>query len=218
MFFRSWTPYLVILGLLFFATGLSATEPFPPLSTTDWDNGSADHAHGLSVTGQDLADDFELGAAAVPTSVLLNIWDSDGTGLGAWDGILRWWIYLDNAGEPGSLLYSGFGRNILVLGDGTSGFFLLTFQFGRTVPLQPTTRYWLSVHLGQNHYYVNNLSWSASSSSHWLPGEYSNWGTEPWTAWVMDFSFALQTDTIFNYLFTDGVETGDLSLWSSHSG
>ena len=208
---------ILFVGLLVFSPASQVWATEEPFATMLWDNGTVDHTHGLSVTGQDLADDFELGAAGDPTSVTMSCWDYDGIGFGTWDGVLRWWIYLDDAGSPGVLLYSGFGRNVLILGDGTPDFYWLTAQFGRSIHMEANTRYWIALHMGSGYDHSLYFSWAASNSSHFSPGSYSNWGTEPWTAWSLDFAFQLNEDTYFNYLFTDGFETGDLSLWSSHS-
>jgi len=211
---RAFKTILIVVGFLFPAYFVHSSDS---RDSTLWDNGDPNFTSGISITGQALADDFELPVAEDLNHMTLTVLDTVSNSMGGWDGVIRWWIYDDDNGLPGNRLSAGSGRDFVILDAGVPDFFVLGFELGRVVHLEANSRYWIAVHLNSGYSYVNNISWAGTATATLNFGAGSNWGTDPWESWVRDFSFQLEENSVYNYLFTGDFESEDLEFWDSHS-
>jgi len=194
-----------------------AEQPVIVLFSSD----PADATTGIKVTEYRVADDFELtqDGAANCASFLLGDWD--GSFPATFDGLVRWWLYLDEAGAPGQLVTRGTAYGIDVVEEIPAGgsvyttCYRIAFNLGQVLDLEAGPRYWLALNVNQGFDPGQLFSWVKSASSFFSPAHFDN-GTTGWTASGIDLTFDLVRDpgSTF-YLFADSFETGDLSIWSA---
>lgn len=198
----------------------SAENAAPEAIVVLFDNGPMNHINGLGVTVAENADDFELSMVADLTSATIGISDIDSMSFpDNWDGLVKWFIYSDNAGLPGTLLTAGSGRDtsyVLESSFPPYEFYWLSFNLNRKVTLDVGVRYWFAINLNRSLTTTAGIGWAASTDQNYSPGAFNNpYGSGVYEPWVLDFSFTLSSNTEVNYLFADGFETGDLRFWSS---
>lgn len=204
---------LVSAGLLFGA--MSAYSQAVLL----YDNGSPDYLGGYEMTEWTVADDFEVYFSAPASRVAFAMSDLSCTFPANWDGYLRWWIYLDNGGLPGSYVASGFAPQISATLDfdncPAAAYYSVNFQLGQMVPLSSGVRYWLALHMGADWSVNQDLYWGATSSGSYSSGVHSRWGTDPWATVGLEHSFRISLVGSDDYIFVDGFESQDTSIWSA---
>ena len=218
--------FLSVVGLvgavvLPFSASYSAESAAPEAIVVLFDNGPMNHVNGLGVTVAENADDFELSMSADTTSARIGITDIDSMSFPEnWDGLVKWFIYTDNAGLPGTLLMAGTGRDtsyVLESSFPPYEFYWLSFNLNRQVTLDVGVRYWFAINLNRSLTTTAGIGWAASTDLNYSPGAFNNpYGSGVYEPWVLDFSFVLSSNTEVNYLFADGFETGDFQFWSSH--
>ena len=218
--------FLSVVGLvgavvLPFSASYSAESAAPEAIVVLFDNGPMNHVNGLGVTVAENADDFELSMSADTTSARIGITDIDSMSFPEnWDGLVKWFIYTDNAGLPGTRLMAGTGRDtsyVLESSFPPYEFYWLSFNLNRQVTLDVGVRYWFAINLNRSLTTTAGIGWAASTDLNYSPGAFNNpYGSGVYEPWVLDFSFVLSSNTEVNYLFADGFETGDFQFWSSH--
>jgi hypothetical protein len=203
-----------------FAGTCSAESAAPEAIVVLFDNGPMNHTNGLGVTSAENADDFELPFLADLTSATISIMGSDATSFPEnWDGLVKWFIYTDDGGLPGTLLMSGTGRDTSYTLESTDPpyeFYWLSFNLNRRVSLMVGVRYWFAINLNRSLTTTSGISWAASTDLNYSPGAFNNpYGSGVYEPWVLDFSFILSSSTEVTYIFADGFETANLQFWSS---
>jgi hypothetical protein len=184
-----------------------------------FDNGSANACGGSEITGSTVADDFELSFSAEATRGTFSIGDFTCTFPANWDGNLRWWIYTDSGSLPGGLVASGFAAEVSVNPDFDncphSAWYTVHFKLGQIVPLSSGVRYWLGLHMAADWSVNSGINWGTTSTGDFSPGVASLFGTGPWGTVGLEHSFTLELVGDDTYLFVDGFESGDSSIWSA---
>lgn len=120
----------------------------PAFAGVIYDNGGPNGANGNEMTAWLQAEDFVLAASATLTDV--SFWSTETSG--AYQGSISWQIYSDNAGVPGSVLFSGSATPARTLDPAADCCGYLTgwkndFSVGPIALLGGTT-YWLGLHNG----------------------------------------------------------------------
>jgi len=184
-----------------------------------FDNGSANACGGYEMTGSTVADDFEVTFSADATRGTFSMSDGTCTFPANWDGNLRWWIYTDSGGLPSGLVASGFAAEVSVdsFFDNCPDAFWYTvhFKLGQIVPLSSGVRYWLALHMAADWSVSRDIHWGTTSPGNFSPGVASLFGTGPWGTVGLEYSFSLEFVGDDTYLFVDGFESGDTSIWST---
>ena len=88
------------------------------------------------------------------------------------------------------------------------------FNFGQSIPFTAGTRYWLVLHMNRTWGYHVGLVWLRTPTGNYSSAaadlvSFGDWDT--WSGVEHAFSIIASTDS---YLFTDGFELGDTSIWS----
>jgi PEP-CTERM motif-containing protein len=84
-----------------------------------------------------------------------------------WDGTFDYWMFADNAGQPGAILVSGAVTNIVQTDTGIpdqAGLGTIqrvAFNLPISFDASASTTYWFGIHLAAN-YDINWIGWSAS--------------------------------------------------------
>jgi hypothetical protein len=82
-----------------------------------YDGGSpTTNAGGSEATAFLEANSFTLGASSSINGA--NIYIAGYGGIGAWPGVVNYFIFADNSGQPGAVLASGTGSNIVTTNTG----------------------------------------------------------------------------------------------------
>jgi len=77
-----------------------------------------DHLTAGELTWWTEAEDFELSFSAVATRASIGMVDGTCTFPANWDGILRWWLYEDDGGLPGSsFVTTGISPDVSIYTD-----------------------------------------------------------------------------------------------------
>ena len=206
---------------LFVAVGLLlGAGPAHPQALLLFNNGSPDFLGGYEMTEWTVADDFEVTVSAEVTRGTFAMSDPTCSFLANWDGHLRWWIYIDSGGLPGSPLASAFAPEVSVTLDfddcPVSAHYSINFKLGQMILLSTGTRYWLGLHMAADWSANDALYWGTTSVGNYSSGVSSRWGTEPWGTVGLEHSFSLEVVGDDDYLFVDGFESGDISIWGMY--
>ncbi len=175
---------------------------------------------GIKITEYYVADDFTVNPPAEATTVSFKLGDWNGDFPTGFDGLIRWWIHLDNAGAPGALVAHGTAYDVTYSVAVPSGGSVYTtcydvrFNFGQQVALADCTVYWLVLNVNQGLVYDEFYSWIKSSSSFNNPACFIA-GTPGCTPSTISVTFSVMASTEVHYLFADGFETGAVSIWTS---
>jgi hypothetical protein len=184
-----------------------------------FDNGSANACGGYEMTTSTVADDFELSFSAEATRGSFSIGDYTCTFPANWDGYLRWWIYTDSGVFPDSVVATGFAVDVSVdpYFDNCPHSFWYTvhFKLGQIVPLSSGVRYWLALHMAADWSVSRGIYWGTTSPGNFSTGVASFEGTAPWGTVGLEHAFSLELVGDDTYLFVDGFESGDTSIWSA---
>ncbi len=165
-----------------------------------------------------IADDFEVSTSALATGVSFNMSDSDDD-LANWDGVLRWWICSDSGGLPDTVLAEGIAVDVswtMLQPTGSWDLYLGSFSFGQSLPLTTGTRYWLALHMNRTWSYNVGLVWNFTPTGHYSPAVSDLISFGDWSQSVSsEFAFSIIASTEVTYIFTDGFELADTSIWST---
>lgn len=209
----------VLRVILFVSAGLllGAASAYPQ-AVLLFDNGSPDYQGGYEMTEWTVADDFEVIGTLQASRVSFSLSDVSCTFPANWDGYLRWWIYLDNGGLPGSPVASGFAPQISATLDfddcPAAAYYSINFPLGRMVPLSSGVRYWLALHMAADWSVQQGLYWGTTLPGNYSSGVHRRWGTDPWGTVGLEHSFRISFVGSDDYIFVDGFESRDTSIWS----
>lgn len=179
-----------------------------------------DATTGIKVTQYYVADDFTANPPAEATTVSFKLGDWNGDFPTGFDGLIRWWIHLDNAGAPGALLAHGTGYDVsysVAVPPGGSVYttcYDVSFNLGQQVALTDFAVYWLVLNVNQGLVYDEFYSWIKSDTAFNNPACFSD-GTPGCTPSSISLTFTVIANTEVQYLFADGFETGSANIWSS---
>ena len=168
---------LVFTAALVIAVGTRASA-----QTVVYDNGGPDYLSGFEMTAFLEADDFIFGSAN--TFDQIRFWDAerptsyDGNGF-------QWWIFADNGGSPGSILYSGTAatptRQDQGPYNGSVGFELIENDLSISSLTLGSGTYWLGLHNGPDYGRFRDIYWvttnpnTTNSSYNSGGGTMNNW-------------------------------------------
>lgn len=111
-----------------------------------YDNGPSD-AGGVEVESFVIADDFVLNARTMITDIHFQTFEFAGP---VWDGTIEYFIYDDANGEPGNLLTSGNGQNLVKNNLGGTAY-EYSIDLDTDIELDGGVTYWLAIHLAANY-------------------------------------------------------------------
>ena len=128
-----------------------------------WDNGSADI--GWNQLGSNIsADDFQLEQDTLVSGA--HFWPCR-IGTQVWDVPVQWYVYDDDSGKPGTMLFNGDGINIV--GEFTftqhvqsCNEFEVSFDLDNPPSLESGIDYWFGFHAGPDGVYdlgINIFNW-----------------------------------------------------------
>jgi hypothetical protein len=120
-----------------------------PTSSHDnevYDNGPPNGA-GVEVETFVVADDFVLNTDTVITDLHFQTFEFDGP---VWDGTIEYFIFDDAGGEPGNLLTSGNGQNLIKNNIGGTAY-EYSIDLDTEIELEGGVTYWLGIHLAANY-------------------------------------------------------------------
>ncbi|MEZ5353309.1 MAG: PEP-CTERM sorting domain-containing protein [Bryobacteraceae bacterium] len=111
------------------------------------DNGAPDQAFGNNIAEYIQTDDFQVAAASTLTAV--RFWALQ-SAAGDYLGSIDWYIYMDNAGEPGGVIASGNAiATQVATGLGGLGIDEYRYDFNLTPNINVGAGiYWLGIHNG----------------------------------------------------------------------
>ena len=185
-----------------------------------FDNGPMDYANGFEMTAVTQADDFEVAFSATATRVEIGMGETSCAFPANWDGVLRWWIYEDAVGMPGTLVSTGIAPDVSVYIDWdncpTVAWYVLSFPLGQSVPLEQSVRYWLAIHMAGDWSVFRNIYWATTSAGFFSDPVFMTGGTGAWTVnlgWHYSFMILAHGDDLG--IFSDEFESGDYDIWSS---
>jgi hypothetical protein len=210
----------VCLGALVVGWSVSATGGDPPVVVL-FGSDPMDPTTGIKVTEYYVADDFELSGNGFATDLSFVLGDWNGSFPMVFDGIVRWWIYLDDGGVPGQLYAHGAAWQVSYWdvtppsGSVYAACYEVNLLLGQVVELESGVRYWLAFNVNQGLDPSELFSWVKSQPSYFAPAHYHD-GASGWIASTIDLSFSVVQDPAsWHYIFADGFVTGDLSVWSA---
>ena len=224
-FMRRWIGRTILVALLPF--GSLSAQSQPEAVAIIFDNGPMNYASGHEVVHWTVADDFTPPGPENATRLEIGLLDTTCDGLLEWDGQVRWWIYADSGGPnplPVGVVATGFAPEVTVILDaghsacpGGWSWYDVWFPLGQSVDLTPGARYWVGLHLGHD--------WPAATvGPYWAHTDdvgaqlesfvRSEWGTGPWNSGGFHLSFVLEANSYDTWIFYDGFESGDTSIWS----
>jgi len=166
-----------------------------------WDNGRADIGWNQLSTNIS-ADDFQLEQDKVITDA--HFWPCE-VGTEVWDNPVQWYVYDDDNGKPGNLLFNGDGINIV--GEftervfGNCNEFEVSFDLDNPPSLESGIDYWFGFHAGLDGVYNNvginiNLDDDIDGSTYYRQFG----GVGDWSSTIFDIPFYLTgVDSGFNY-------------------
>ncbi len=187
-----------------------------------YDNGSTNPAidTGNEMSAWVHADDFELASPVTVSGVFVEWIESI---QGVWDGQIQWYIFADNAGAPGTLLYQGNGidTSTVQFADNNGWYWYRTdVEFDSGVALAAGTRYWIGLHWSApGDFNIDGVYWATTQVGGFnttghesVGGTFDNW---------LDNSFHRAFKLLAREpcgLFCDGFESGDTTEWSNTVG
>ncbi|MEQ1948354.1 MAG: PEP-CTERM sorting domain-containing protein [Bryobacteraceae bacterium] len=133
---------LILVGFLLLAT--------PAFATTLFDNGAATTVNGYNIYGAtSTADDFSIGGGGTIASV--GFYFQNYSGIAGWNQDITYRFRADSSGQPGSILASGSGQNLLAVDSGLpwccggGNAYLVTFDLTSAFVAAAGTTYWLEL-------------------------------------------------------------------------
>lgn len=211
------------IGVLIMTGMVSGAEDVGPADRAEiviFSSEPMDATTGIKMTEYYVADDFTVSTPADATTVSFKLGDWDGNFPSVFDGLIRWWIHLDNGGVPGELLARGAAYDVsysVVTPPGGSVYttcYHVSFNLGRQIGLTDCTVYWLVLNVNQGLVSGELYSWIKSESDFNNPACFID-GTPGCTPSTMNVTFSVIASTEVHYLFADGFETGEVNIWSS---
>jgi len=144
-----------------------------------YDNGGPDQENGNECTEWLQADNFQLASPA--TIGAAEFWTGED---GPWDGTLNWWIFNNDAGQPGSILASGAGAGVTKVATGTQLLFGVEYKYDFSLAGVPTlaagTTYWFGIHLSsdwnRDEIYWETTAPTSGNGHESDGGTMDNWG------------------------------------------
>lgn len=137
-----------------------------------FDNGAPDQVSGNEMTKWLQCEDFKLTGDIFLTDV--HFWTFEKyypcCGGTAWDGTLEYYIFSDDNGKPGNILYFGDGQNIAKTATGlTHQNFIYKeysydFDFEEALPIIADTVYWLGLHLSSDYRNQDKIYWETTNA------------------------------------------------------
>jgi hypothetical protein len=130
-----------------------------------YDNGGPDQVGGNESTMWLQTENFQLTSPS--TIGAAEFWTGE---IGsAWDGTLSWWIFDNNAGQPGTILASGAGAGVTKVATGTSMSYLgveykYDFSLNGVPTLAAGTTYWFGIHLSSD-WSRDEIYWETTNPS-----------------------------------------------------
>ena len=205
------------MGLLVFVALLLHAEPVSSQAILLYDNGDSDYVGGFEMTRFTVADDFEVYVSAEASRGAFAMADLTCTFPANWDGHLRWWIFEDDGGIPGSTIATGYAPEVSVslVWDNcpSAAHYSVQFKLGQMVSLSSGVRYWLALRMALDWSSNDGLYWSSTQQGGFSPGVSSQWGTDPWSTVGLEHSFRISLVGTDDYIFVDGFESGDTTVW-----
>lgn len=183
-----------------------------------FDSSPVDATTGVKVTEYFVGDDFSPSVSATATTVTFELGDWNGDFPALFDGLIRWSIHTNDLGDPGPEIARGTAVDITYGEVSPPGGCVYTacyhvrFHLGQQVQLLDYVLYWLVLNVNQGLDPSEHHSWlkaSALSSNH----AHFRGDAGPWTDAGFDVTFSVVASTDARYLFADGFETGDTSVW-----
>lgn len=150
--------------------------------TVVYDNGDPNSIQAYEMSAWIEADDFFFGSST--TFDQIRFWDVEASG--GYDGNgFQWWIFDDNGGSPGSILYSGTAasptRQDQGQYDGFVGYELFQNDFSISSLTLGSGTYWLGLHNGGADYTRREIYWAttdpnvSNTSNSSFGGTMDNW-------------------------------------------
>ena len=149
---------------------------------TVYDNGGPNQQSGNEAAQWLQTEDFSLAAPTALASA--NFWTLE-TSPG-WDGTLDWYLFANNAGQPGAMLANGAGMNVNKVATGLTALggayteYEYSFNFGGTPVLAAGTTYFFGIHLAADYSTRDDVYWETTSQGpgdgeESLGGTLNNW-------------------------------------------
>lgn len=160
-------------------TLVAAFSLLPASATVVFDNGLPNAIDGNETTAWLQSEDFAIAGGAAITGA--GVYFAGRGGIGAWDGVVDYFLFGDAGGTPGALLASGAGSNVATVDSGIAwccggNAFLLTFDFASAFNAIAGTTYWFGIHLSSD-YNRDEIYWVQTSTGLMGAGQESNGGT-----------------------------------------
>jgi len=183
-----------------------------------FDSAPADATTGVKVTEYFVGDDFSPAVSATATTVTVELGDWNGDFPTLFDGLIRWSVHTNDLGDPGPEIARGTAVDVTYSevsppgGCVYSACYHVRFHLGQQVPLLDSVLYWLVLNVNRGLSPSELHSWikaSALNSNH----AHFRGDAGPWTDAGFDVTFSVVGSTDAPYLFADGFETGDTSVW-----
>ncbi len=156
-----------MIGTVSGATDFAVTDR---VATTLFSSGPMDATTGIKITEYYVADDFTVSTPADATTVSFELGDWNGEFPSVFDGLIRWWIHLDDGGTPGALLAQGTAQDVGYSVTSPPGGCVYTtcyhvvFNLGQQVGLTDWRLYWLVLNVNQGLVSDEFFSWRARIS------------------------------------------------------
>ncbi len=172
-------------------------------ATIIFDGGTPDLSGGNEMSMWVQANDFLIDVSDMLTDVHFWTLEGYGTSYGGnpWDGTLEYFLYLDSAGQPGTMIASGLGQNIVktflqnLPGTADLNEYAYDFDLETPVPITGGQLYWLGLHLAADYQVRDHIYWANTSQGFGAfgqVGEESGGGPNgPWSMNGSDHAFYL---------------------------
>ncbi|MEQ1948355.1 MAG: PEP-CTERM sorting domain-containing protein [Bryobacteraceae bacterium] len=163
--------FLILVGFLLLAT--------PAFATTLFDNGGPNTTDGYSIYGSSgTADDFSIGGGGTIASV--GFYFQNFSGIAGWNQDITYRILADSSGQPGSVLASGSGQNLLAVDSGLpwccgGNAYSVTFDLTSAFVAAAGTTYWLELSGASGG---NSAFWVTTGANATNPGYFGTSNTE----------------------------------------
>jgi hypothetical protein len=172
MRFRFFGIVVGVLALTAAATAASAGVVY--------DGGSPNAVSGNEATAWIQTENFNLGTATSITGA--NIYIGGLGGIGSWSGVVNYYLYSDSLGNPGTLLASGAGANVVATDTGSvwccdGDAYKVSFNFASAFGAAANTEYHFGIHLADSFDY-SSIYWVTTYSTASNGGIESDQGTQ----------------------------------------
>jgi hypothetical protein len=143
------------------ALAIAVVTAVPGSAAIIFDNGGPNAGSGNEATQWLQAEDFSIGAGGTITGA--GVFIAGFGNIDAWDLTADYFLFADNAGEPGALLANGSGTGVAA-GDTLipwccgGNAFLLTFGLSSPFSATAGSTYWFGIHLSTS-YLRDDIYW-----------------------------------------------------------